>query len=34
MALLAMVIGVSVCVLGIVFTGMYLLDRSVNKSDH
>jgi hypothetical protein len=32
MALLAVVIAVAVCVLGLAFTGMYLLDRSVNKS--
>jgi uncharacterized protein YneF (UPF0154 family) len=31
MALLAVVIGVSVCVLGLAFGGMYLLDRFVNK---
>lgn len=32
MALLGVVISVAVCVLGLVFTGMYLLDRSVNKN--
>ena len=32
MALLAVVIGVAVCVLGLAFTGMYLLDKSVDRS--
>ena len=31
MALFGMVVGVVVCVLGIAFTGLYFLDRSVNK---
>lgn len=32
MALLALVIAVAVCVLGLAFAGMYLLDRSVDRS--
>jgi hypothetical protein len=31
MALLGVVISVAVCVLGLAFGGMYLLDRSVNQ---
>jgi hypothetical protein len=32
MALLFLVIGVAVCVLGLAFTGMYLLNKSVDQS--
>jgi uncharacterized protein YneF (UPF0154 family) len=33
MALLLLVIAVAICVLGIAFTGMYLLNRAVDKSN-
>ena len=32
MALLFLVIGVAVCVLGLAFTGKYLLNKSVDQS--
>ena len=32
MAVLAAVVFTAICVLGLAFTGMYLLDRSINRS--